>query len=119
LYFQDVIFQIDGVNNIIEKLQDGTHPNISGLFDLSHGAGVLPNAWPSVLNNVYCGYAGGLSPDNVIDELRKIEPLVGAKSIWIDAETHLRNADGNFDLTKVQAFLENVSPYVVNSIYEK
>jgi hypothetical protein len=37
------------------------------------------------------GYSGGLSPDNVFGNLRKIERIVGDNEIWIDAEGKLKS----------------------------
>lgn len=111
---QSIIFQIDGVNELITHPAIKPHKNISGLFDLSHGAGILPAYWPHAENNVYVGYAGGLSPDNVVSQLDKIESVVDNNVVWIDAETHLRTPDNrSFDLNKVKQFLENASPYVI------
>ena len=106
---KNVIFQIDSVNNIIpmiERLQ-----TVEALFDLSHGAGVLPPAWPTPIDRVSCGYAGGLSPENVEEQIQKIISVSNGKEFWIDAETKLRDG-GNFDLDKVAAFLEKAKPWV-------
>lgn len=110
-----LIFQYDEVNkHLLEFAKASNRGNISALFDLSHGAGVLPETWPKPLDGVYCGYAGGLSPDNVAENLAKIEPLVGNRRIWIDAETHLYSNNGQqFDLEKVRNFLHNASKYVL------
>ncbi len=111
------IVQMDDVNNeIYSKLLFGgvlAEP----LFDLSHGAGVLPEKWPKVIPsvspNAYRGYAGGLSCENLKEELVKIEASVGDNTIWIDAETKLRsNNDTLFDLDKVVKFLETAKQYV-------
>ena len=112
---QSVIFQLDGVNDIMVPMWKRNHRNISGLFDLSHGAGILPSAWPKPIEGMYCGYAGGLSPDNVIEQLEKIVIANGDdKETWIDAETLLRSPDNRtFDLDKVVQFLENSKKYVI------
>jgi len=111
---QGVIFQLDGVNDIMVPMWKRNHRNISGLFDLSHGAGILPSAWPKPIEGMYCGYAGGLSPDNVVGEMEKILVANGDKETWIDAETQLRSPDNRvFDLNKVVQFLENSKKYVI------
>ena len=56
------------------------------LADRSGGAGKLPDSWPR--HEPRCGYAGGLSPENVREELAKMGPVQGAS--WIDAESGLR-----------------------------
>lgn len=108
-----VIFQYDEVNKeVLAAAVDSGAKNISALFDLSHGAGVLPDFWPGLLPGVPCGYAGGLSPENVAEQCRKIQLCVGEASIWIDTETHLRCESGRFfDLHKVRDFLRNAQPF--------
>lgn len=109
----EFIFQLDGVNNeMIEHLHANDCKNISGLVDLSHGAGVLPEFWEAyTYKDVPIGYAGGLTPENVQDQLKKIETLT--HNTWIDAETHLRsNMWKDFDLQKVIQFLENSKSWV-------
>jgi phosphoribosylanthranilate isomerase len=60
-----------------------------------------------------CGYAGGLSPENVVAQLEKIAVVSGDVPIWIDAETNLRSDQGqHFDLDRVCAFAEAVKPWI-------
>lgn len=110
-----VIFQFDNVNRLpLEAAIRYGNANVAALFDLSHGAGVLPEKWPGLLNGVFCGYAGGLSPENVSGECGKIAEIVGDAATWIDAETHLRSQGGlMFDPGKVREFLKNSQPYTV------
>jgi phosphoribosylanthranilate isomerase len=121
-----IIFQYDEVNKaILETTQQAGCKNISALFDMSHGAGILPKTWPKQLPDIYCGYAGGLYPENVGSQLTMIEQIVGTSPIWIDAETSLRSSYYNndagdqgftvdyFDLRKVVAFLEAAKPWVI------
>ena len=83
------------------------------LFDLSGGAGILPESWPKAKGE-YCGYAGGLSPENLEEQLEKIKCVVDEdQKIWIDVETHVRSSDDKqFDLDKVRKFLEISKRYV-------
>jgi hypothetical protein len=111
---QSVIFQLDDVNHIIQSCHEKGHRNISGLFDLSHGTGVLPTTWPKTLDDIYCGYAGGMSPDNVVEQIENILKVSPNKPFWIDAETKLRSEDCRyFDLNNVERFLNNTIPYVI------
>ena len=111
---QQYIVQYDDVNTELIDILDNAGYNVSTLFDLSHGAGVLPEDWPKPIDGLYCGYAGGLSPDNVAEQIEKIEPLIPEGTfIWIDAETWVRSdRDRVFNLDLCDQFLENASPYV-------
>jgi hypothetical protein len=87
------------------------------LFDNSGGKGKLPENWPNSLNT-YCGYAGGLGPDNLESELVKINKVAGNNSIWINIETKVRT-DNIFDLNKVEEVLKIVAGYISgNNWYE-
>lgn len=104
---KEFIFQYDVVNKNIVDAVSPECKNISALFDLSHGAGVLPKEWVEPLEGIKCGYAGGLSPDNVEQQIKLIETKVGNGEIWIDMETQIRsNNDRQFDLGKVETVLE-------------
>lgn len=107
-----IIFQIDGVNQNLYAASKTYHVDSYALFDLSGGAGVLPEEWPKP-DGEYCGYAGGLSPENLAENLAKLSGIVGEIPIWVDAETHLRSDDDRrFDLDKVGRFLDAAEPYV-------
>lgn len=86
------------------------------LFDASGGKGKLEKNWPKPFMQdgrpILCGYAGGLGPDNLADELKKIEDAVGDATIWIDMESSLRT-DDRFDLKKCEAVLRTAEPWVV------
>lgn len=106
-----IIIQYDQVNNHLLNLTRDNGIDSNPLFDLSHGAGRLPDEWPYPIGD-YCGYSGGLGPDNLLDQLKRIEGKVGDKAIWIDMETQVRsNNDMLFDLKKVRKCLEIVQNY--------
>jgi hypothetical protein len=121
---QRVIFQYDGVNTEAMLSCKGRHVHdeygdadfhVDALYDYSHGAGILPPGWshPLAGTGIPCGFAGGLSPENVAREIERILAVAGDSPFWIDAETHLRSDDGRrFDLDRVRLFLEAASPYV-------
>jgi phosphoribosylanthranilate isomerase len=75
------------------------------LYDLSGGKGISPKEWVKPIDNVFCGMAGGLNPDNLAEELNRMAEVVGDTEIWIDAESGVREND-KFDLNKVERFLE-------------
>lgn len=105
---QKVIFQIDGVNDFRYRHARERCDHVVPLFDKSHGEGISPDSWPSPFVGTYCGYAGGLGPDNLHDELRRLEDAVGDNDIWIDMETKVRNSKDEFDLDLVSMCLSVV-----------
>lgn len=108
------IFQFDDVNNhIIEEAVQAGCTNVSALFDRSGGAGILPDEWPECRKEFPCGYAGGLSPANITDQIYRISQKSDGHKIWIDAETWVRSdQDKIFDLDLVRQFLKNSEPFV-------
>ena len=92
--------------NVEQFLNAGVYP----LFDASGGHGQSPRIWPSPLTTefgtaLFCGYAGGLGPDNLEKELIRIEEAAGDASIWVDMESRLRNPNDEFDLKKCRRVL--------------
>jgi len=92
-------------------LMDDPLPNTAFLFDSSMGMGKVPTVRPPpVLHpGVHCGYAGGLGPHNLHEELVKIAEAVCSYSptrsrpVWVDMESSLRaNVSGRdvFDLNQ-------------------
>jgi len=81
--------------------------NHAWLFDASLGKGVSPHAWPQPIAHKDCGYAGGLSPQNIDYELPRIRSVAqhSTQKIWIDMESGVRTND-QFDLDKVKVVLE-------------
>jgi len=108
------IFQIDNRNNNLFDLAIKNNVNAVPLFDLSHGAGVSPEAWPQPYPNIYCGYAGGIGPQNIKDEIRKVKELGNKDQLfWVDFETKVRSySDSLFDLFKVEDCLEKSSEFM-------
>lgn len=107
-----IIFQMDGVNEHLYRFALANRVKAYPLYDLSGGNGLLPEKWLAPQGD-YCGYAGGLSPDNLKENLGKLSGIVGNTPIWVDAETHLRsNDDKQFDISKVIRFLDVAEPFV-------
>jgi hypothetical protein len=117
------IFQIDGAqgNSHMESLFLVSDIDAVPLFDISGGAGILPKTWPKPVNMrkseyLYHGYAGGLGPDNLLEQLPLIGEAAGTARIWIDMETRVRSADDQvFDLVKVRRCLEIAKLFVRKS----
>jgi hypothetical protein len=107
-----IIVQMDDVNDhILGTLSEVI--DAAPLFDTSHGAGVLRENWPAPIPHLFCGYAGGLGPDNLADQIPLIMKAAGNESIWIDMETRVRSqSDAVFDLDKVTKCLEIAHRYI-------
>jgi hypothetical protein len=104
----EIIFQLDGVNDKLPYplLLQGFR--CAGLFDLSHGAGVLPDEWLNLPTGFPTGFAGGLGPENIAEELPKIA-AVAREGWWIDMETKVFTGF-QFDLGKCREVLKTVFP---------
>jgi hypothetical protein len=121
---KQIICQDDGfVGRSLYETLNLAGVNCVPLFDLSGGEGKTPAEWPKRLTRptcfggsvpAYCGYAGGLGPDNLAEELKRIEAVVGSDDvpIWIDMESNLRSESGVFDLDRVKKCLEIVQPWI-------
>jgi len=82
------------------------------LFDLPGGAGILPAEWPAPRASLPCGYAGGLDPENVEDQLQRIASVCD-RPFWIDMERRVRsNDDSILDIAKVRQVLATCAPHV-------
>jgi hypothetical protein len=104
------IFQLDGEND--DLYHQAAHKKINAVpfFDKSGGTGKSPKDWPAPIAP-YTGYAGGLGPDNLEEELDKMAFRVGRNIIWIDMQAKLRT-DGKFDLNKAVKCLEIAKKWV-------
>ncbi|MBI3592923.1 MAG: hypothetical protein HY099_05530 [Nitrospirae bacterium] len=109
---KEVIFQMTEENGHLFHMADVRGIKVSLLFDASGGEGRALALWPSPQKGVFCGYAGGLGPDNLRLQLQKIAEVAGNDEIWIDAESGLRSGDDAFDLKKVRAFLKIAKEWV-------
>lgn len=77
---------------------------VSALVDASGGTGRHmgdPVLCPPPRLSI--GYAGGITPDNVVETLDNI--AVAGRSFWIDLETGARDESDRFDLERVEAVL--------------
>lgn len=80
---------------------------VDWLFDVSFGTGITPAGWPRIPDRgPFCGYSGGIRPDNVIEVLERIAAPKGSL-YWIDMESGVRS-DGRFDLEKCEAICRAV-----------
>jgi len=80
-------------------------PNVSFLFDESMGLGVSCGVWAAPPpSHITFGYAGGLCPANISEQLTQISKVAAGRTLWVDMETGVRSKrpDGAdiFDLDK-------------------
>ncbi len=78
------------------------------LYDFSFGEGHEPESrGPIVFSDRLQGYAGGLSPDNIYEELDKINKVVPKDAeIYIDAQRHLEDNE-IFNISKARKFISS------------
>ena len=120
------IFQLDNCQGsaILERVSRYAHGlNLVPFHDTSHGAGILPETWPdadksllALKRDLQVGYAGGLGPENLAEQIPLIAKAAGSTKFWIDMETKVRSPDplvgSFFDLDKVRAALEICKPFI-------
>jgi len=98
---------------IWELLLEQPPSNLSLLFDESMGFGVTAPSWPPPpACDVAFGYAGGLSPGNISEQLLQMEQVAAGRTLWVDMESSLRTGlqDGGdlFDCNKAMACVQHV-----------
>lgn len=113
----EFIFQYnDKTKKAVQKMHRKQVP-FSLLFDASGGNGVSPESWEKpIYENHPMGYSGGISPDNVIQNLNKIEKIVGDNEIWIDAEGKLKSEmlfeeKALFDADLARAYIDRANQW--------
>ena len=111
---KEFILQLDGVNDLVFDACVHRNLRVTGLFDGSHGAGRLPDAWPTPYwpQLSRYGYAGGLGPLNVEAEIPRIREARRNLDFWIDMEGRVRDEREHLDLLKVRKVLEICAPFV-------
>lgn len=107
-----VILQTTSFTNDLLLQENFRFNCIQALFDVSAGNGILPENWPSNDVNFYTGYAGGLTPENLQENLEKMN-AVATKPYWIDVESGVRTGCC-LDMHKVRAFLEIAEKYITS-----
>ena len=80
------------------------------LYDDSFGSGVLPaKRMHPLFKDIMQGYAGGFSPENIYEELNKLDAVVPKKmDIFIDAEGMLKGAGGYFSVERADKLIKEV-----------
>lgn len=110
---RQVIFQWNDANaEVCRKMSysDG----FETVFDTSGGRGISPQQWPVAreMNARRFGYAGGLGPDNIAEQLPLIATAAGDSMFWVDMETKLRDEKDRFDLSKCAKVLKDCADFV-------
>ena len=86
------------------------------LFDTSSGAGRSPAEWPAAVEGRFCGYAGGLGPENLKAELEYLDYFLPEDAVvWVDMESNIRdNKQGRstFSIDKVLQCAEISAPFI-------
>lgn len=92
-----------------DRLDPSWRPQI--LFDASGGKGKVMSGIQQPIEGFKCGYAGGISPENVTTILHDlIFRLPKYEEIWIDMETGVRT-DNQFDLKKVRSVMDQITDF--------
>lgn len=103
---KEIIYQWDGVH-----VEDAEHIAVetSLLYDTSGGRGHRPSGeWPArPLGLRWCGYAGGINPENVVETVAGID-MVCDRMFWIDMETGVRDDQDKFNMGAVERVLRRV-----------
>lgn len=91
------IFQLNDETQPLWELisADGDVPsNMSVLFDASCGKGIVASSIRPPLTNpdILCGYAGGISPENISSILHMVIESCCGRPVWVDMESSLRVA---------------------------
>lgn len=108
------IIQLHGQNGELLQglLNSGLQPDC--LFDASGGEGIEPKSWPAPLAGVrLVGYAGGLRPELLPQQLPRIAEAAGEATIAIDMESGVRSgpAGETFSFAKCRAALEAAAAF--------
>ena len=93
------------VNTILHTL--GTD-NTNVLYDASGGRGKEITSFATPFKDIYTGYSGGLSPENMDNICKLINLAKDPSEVWIDMESGVRTND-IFDLNKVVSVLKAVT----------
>lgn len=97
------------VNNVLKKLNDA-NVEFSVLFNSSYGGGKLPDNWESpIYESHQHGYSGGISPENVYDNLNQIKNRVSDNyTTWVSARGKLvKPGTRQFDIERAHTYISN------------
>ena len=99
-------------SSVVDTIGVIVKPFISVLFDTSGGRGVDDGILPEDLPEFnMCGFAGGITEENIEDKLKQLSLRYGEAPFWIDLETGARDLENNFSLSQVERILRKASPF--------
>ncbi len=100
-------------SEVCKELKNYTNSNIHFLYDSSGGRGNELATFEKPIPNHYTGYAGGISPENILSVCEKVNELSTNNYVWIDMETHIRsNNDKLFDFNKCNSVLAKAEQFI-------
>ena len=88
---------------------------VVSLFDASGGRGLETKNWPEY-QPPYCGFAGGLNPENVARNIENILKQDTNGPFWIDVESGVRDKQDILNLQLVQEFLVEAHPFIAKKL---
>jgi phosphoribosylanthranilate isomerase len=110
------------VDRFVNTLTSEEVSRVHILFDASKGKGLLASSWsePYLHHHgaFFCGYAGGLGPQNMAQQLPLIHQAAsahGSSPYWTDMESGLRT-DHQFDLIKAERVLKISADFIAQQI---
>lgn len=110
---QEIILQARSHEAVPSVLADAAELGSSVLIDPSGGRGIdTVEGWnhPAIVGSrPMVGFAGGITPANVMEKLQSIRH---EGRFWIDMESGVRNEHDRLDLAKVESVLEQTAPIV-------
>lgn len=94
----------DALNEEVGEMLLAAGIDVAWLHDKSGGLGITVENWPAP-KDPYCGYAGGLSPETLAEQLPRIAEAAGDHPFYIDLESGVRDSEDHFDLTRAEQVL--------------
>lgn len=105
------IFQVPSASKFAVTLRE-SKGDAAVLFDRSGGHGKSPSELERPWPTWYCGWAGGIGPDNARETAQRIETMAPRQPFWLDMEGRVRDEDDRLDMRKVVQVLESVKGLV-------
>lgn len=97
-------------NETNQDLVDVKVSNHSLLVDNSCGEGVRPLEWNAPHFSRWVGFAGGLSPINIVKEIKRINKIC-VVDYWVDMESGVRNSSDLFSVDLAQLVFDQINEH--------